>query len=368
MIEFKESGHKTDYANLEDLHYYSIPAVSNSALKEINPEQGGSPAKFKKVVLDRDIEYEPNPSFENGKIIHKYVEDPKNFVISDFTKPTETMALWVERVFNNLPSVITVDNFLISEEIIKKIALEEREGAYKSMKDDTVTAKFWKEGAEYINYLFIERSDKIILNQQQLNMMDFIIESINNNPEAYRLLFKEPDFKENVAAYNEKAIYWTKKVDKRLNLEYIVSMNMKALVDRFKLNFVSKDRIVVDLIDFKTTSSTVANFKYSFKKYRYYRQLAVYKEAITEFIVQAYILKGAVSADVKIEFNNYIVAVETTGLYQCKVFKITDKYIEKGEEEYDRLLKMIAYHKGSGQWSKTEEEVLNGYEVLDFEE
>jgi len=29
---------------------------------------------------------------------------------------------------------------------------------------------------------------------------------------------------------------------------------------------------------------------------------------------------------------------------------------------------MIAYHKGSGQWSKTEEEVLNGYEVLDFEE
>ena len=44
MIEFKESGHKTDYANLEDLHYYSIPAVSNSALKEINPEQGGSPA------------------------------------------------------------------------------------------------------------------------------------------------------------------------------------------------------------------------------------------------------------------------------------------------------------------------------------
>lgn len=352
---------------MEELHYYSIPAVSNSALKEINPDQGGSPAKFKKVVLDRDVTYEPNPSFENGKIIHKYVEDPKNFVISDFTKPTETMALWVGRVFNALPGAITVDNFLISEKIIKEIALDVREGAYKSMKDDTVTAKFWKEGAEYINYLFIERSDQIILNQQQLNMMDFIIESINNNPTAYELLFKEPAFSENVTAYNEKAIFWKKEVSPGGTYKD-ASINMKSLVDRFKLNFVSKSSIVVDLIDFKTTSSTVANFKYSFQKYRYYRQLAVYKEAITEFIQQAFILKGDYPKDTSIVFNHYIVAVETTGLYQCKVFKIGEKYIEKGENEYDRLLKKIAYHQASGQWSKTQEEFITGHEVLELEE
>lgn len=352
---------------MEELHYYSIPAVSNSGLKEINPDQGGSPAKFKKVVLDRDVVYEPNPSFENGKIIHKYVEDPANFVISDFTKPTETMALWVGRVFNALPDAITVDNFLSSEKIIKEIALDVREGAYKSMKDDTVTAKFWKEGAEYINYLFIERSDQIILNQQQLNMMDFIIESINNNPKAYELLFKEPDFKDNIKAYNEKAIYWKKEVNPGSTYN-LVSMNMKSLVDRFKLHFVSKNSIVVDLIDFKTTSSTVANFKYSFKKYRYYRQLAVYKEAITEFIKQAYILKGDYPEDTTILFNHYIVAVETTGLYQCKVFRIGKKYIEKGEEEYNHLLRMVAYHQASGQWSKTQEEFIHGHEVLELEE
>lgn len=346
---------------IEENAYYAVPAISNSSLKEINPEQGGSPMLFKKSILDRELINEgPKKSFENGKIIHKYVEDPSSFVVSEFVKPTETVALWVERAFSQFPPMITAENFYDCQTIIQEIALEVRDGVYGKYKDATALGKFWNEGVEYISYLFLEQGESIILTPQQKEMLDEVVSSINNCPGAYELLFKEPDFGSTDEHFNELAVYWKK--DVLIGDDLHVSMNLKSLIDRFILKF-SEEKILVDLIDFKTTGQKVVFFKSSFKSYRYYRQLAFYKEAILNYIKQKYPdFKG------EIEFTYYIVVVETNHLYQCKVLKIEEAWIRKGRIEADILLGEIGYHQSTGQWVRSREEINHGFETLRLEE
>lgn len=79
--------------------YYEKAAISNSGMASINPEQGGTPARYKKYILDREGTEEETPSLENGKLVHLYVEDPKAFVVSDVDRPTDMLASWVEEVY-----------------------------------------------------------------------------------------------------------------------------------------------------------------------------------------------------------------------------------------------------------------------------
>jgi len=339
---------------IEENPYYSVAAISNSSLAKINPEQGGSPAKFKKEILDRDVEDAPKPSFENGKIIHKYVEDPNNFVVSDLTKPSDMMVAWVERAFASFPETITATNFYDQISLIKEVALYVREGAYSKMKDETVTEKFWKEGSDYISYLFLEKSDKIILSPSQQDKIFGAVESIENCPGAYNLLFKEPEFGSTEIQKNEEPIMWERKVYVP-DIEEPFSMNMKSLIDRFTLKFVDKVA-KVKLIDFKTTSRPILTFPTYFESYRYYRQLAFYREAIVNYIYQNFPdFKGS------IDFDYYMVVVETTGQYECKVFKPADDWIREGNAEMESLLIEIGYHQATGQWDRTREEVERGY-------
>tara|TARA_R110000822_G_scaffold2004_13_gene9615 strand:+ start:5337 stop:6380 length:1044 start_codon:yes stop_codon:yes gene_type:complete len=346
---------------IEELEYYSIPAISNSSLASINPEQGGSPAMFKKEILDRDGDNTPKLSFENGKIVHKYVENKDAFVVSEFEKPTDTIALWVLRVFAVLPKTVNADNFIDQLDLIKIIALDQRDGAYGKFKDETALNKFVNEGMDYISYLFLERGDSIIMTPAQKEMMDGIITSIDACPGAYKLLFDKPEFGSTDVQKNEEAIYWKREVSIP-GSEDVVEMNMKSLLDRFILKFVDGG-IQVYLIDFKTTGGKIPLFGGAFKGYRYYRQLAFYTDAIIAYIEQNYPdFTGG------IDFTYYIVAVETHGLYQCRVLKISQKWIGKGTQEMERLLRSIAYHQSTGQWSRTHEEVEEGFIVLPFEE
>ena len=199
----------------------------------------------------------------------------------------------------------------------------------------------------------------------QQEMMIHIIDSINNCPKAYELLFEKPSFGSNEIQLNEEAIYWERSVNASgEDFEETVNMEMKSLIDRFTLKFDdSKSSAFVKLIDFKTTGKGVVKFEQSFKSYRYYRQLAFYRGAI-----MAYIDKNYPEFTGDVEFEYYIVAVETHSLYQCKVFKIDLEWILKGYHEIENLLKTIAYHQTTGQWSKTIEEERNGYVRLKLEE
>jgi hypothetical protein len=90
---------------METNNYYSVgtvddPVVSSSSISHLMPEEGGSIIKFFNF-FKRDEEKQISLSLERGKLIHKYSEDPDNFVVADETAPTEMMKELVDRTIVN---------------------------------------------------------------------------------------------------------------------------------------------------------------------------------------------------------------------------------------------------------------------------
>lgn len=314
--------------------YYSIKAVSNSSLGLINPSQGGSPQKFKRF-LDKAETKEETPSLRNGKLIHKYVEDPESFHISDIIKPPDMMCSWVEEVHNKVSCYPFVTDDLLNEAI-----LQTKGDRYKATtKEQSILDKFKETGMDYLSHLQ-DSQGKHILTKEEHSVINSCIESLHNHPQANNLLFNNNTGPFDIH-FNEMDIYW---VDEETGLA------CKALIDRL---IILPDERIVYLVDLKTTSKPISLYPDSFEFWRTYRQLAFYKEAVKQWLNTAN-YKGPYT------LIPMIVAVETTGLHEVRCFHIEESYMEKGVKEFRELLNLIKYHTDT-QWVYTEEELNNNY-------
>ena len=330
---------------MQEKDYYSIPAISNSGMGSINPDEGGTPKRYKKFVIDRDREEEDTPSLQNGKLIHLYVEDPTTFVISDIPRPTDKLAQWVEETYAQLPkfgdSMVSKDNPLLR---LTALSLRDKFGNTKDK--DKLWAIFCKE-LDYLESLMVP-DGKISMTPAQKTTVEACVESLHDNQLANNLLFKEMDQFGSVV-HNELPIYWTKKVMIKGD---IVELDCKGLLDRVRIDPTNKH---AELIDLKTTGKSIGRFKDSFEYYRYYRQMAWYKDALKIHIEKIYGSYLGWSIDI------YIVAVETGGLNECKVQKVNPQYIEQGRAEATDLVNRIATATSLNDWTTSQEERLHGY-------
>lgn len=293
--------------------YYEVKAISNSSLGLFNVEQGGSPRKFKRWLDGEDDKLE-TPSLTNGKIVHKYIEDPKAFIVEPEDKPTPAMASWVEDVYAALKEQGKKE---FDKDEVKLIALSLRDSIGATKDKDKLWAKFI-EDYHYLEFL-LKAEGSYMLTIEESRVLEGCKAGIERNHVASDLLFNIGMFGNEV--YNELPIYWESDV---------YTFKFKALLDRVR---VLHDKKVIQLVDFKTTGKPIGMFqKGSFEYYRYYRQMAFYMKAIIEHFHE---LKH------KYEIEVFVVACETTGLYECKVFKISNAYIEKGIEEMYTLLNQI---------------------------
>ena len=313
--------------------YFDRKAVSNSGISNINPDQGGSPAKYKSVVLDREVSLD-TPSLENGKLIHLYVEDPDAFIVADVVKPTSMLAEWVEEVHYHL---VTTEELIFAEnEHLRDIAFESRGDRYKSTKhEDKVWLKF-QEGFDYLKFL-IRGNGKIALTLSQKEVIDNCVASLHWNKLSHSLLF---DSQLMSTEMNELAIYWDEVVYLPQNVN--VQLKCKGLLDRV---IIVEEEKKATLVDLKTTGKPLANFQNSFDYYRYYRQMAWYKHALLKYIADFY------GDNIGWEIDVYIVAVETSYLHECKVFSVSEAYLEKGKVEYAKLIEDIASCESTGDWN-----------------
>lgn len=298
--------------------YFNNPRISNSSLKTINLLQGGSPKKFKKYVIDgKGISIE-SPSLKNGKLIHKYVECPEDFIIDTGVKPSEMMADWVQDAYD-VSSVLG--------DLTNEIILSSKGVRYSNMKDEVkIINKFNEEGLAYYEFLKL-KNNKVCLDLPTKFILEGVIESLKNNKEVNKALFvKELD---DSVYYNEFPIYWQYK-----------GLELKSLLDRVIINYELKFATIIDL---KTTSKALSLFKETFEFYHYHRQLAFYKRALQEFLGIEYAI------------NCKIVAVETIGLFECNVFNVSEKSLQEGDEEWKGLLNQIIKHKEENSWDFSEE-------------
>tara|TARA_R110000868_G_scaffold156695_1_gene383701 strand:- start:8966 stop:10027 length:1062 start_codon:yes stop_codon:yes gene_type:complete len=280
--------------------------ISNSSLRYLNKEEGGSIKRFQNFFLDNTDE-EEYKHLTVGQLIHKYIDKPDLFIVAEVDKPTDMMCLWVNEVIklvntNQFEQIEVLDTILLSlEDAI--VQAHKNTGVYSNMKkEDKILEKFNTEAKAY--YDFITNPDnkgKELLTKEQKKLFDNIIPNLKQNTDIYRFLFQEL-FSPNCRIESEFEIS-----------SYIRGYQVKCKMDKIIIDYDNK---TIWIIDPKTTSKPINNFNQSIEKYHYYRQQQFYKIAVmnhyTDLITDGY--------TVKFRF----IAMETITPYECKLIDIDE--------------------------------------------
>lgn len=381
--------------------YYSVGTrsdivISNSSLSYLEPEIGGSIQKFLSF-FDKQAEKLESKGIENGKLIHLYAEKPNEFAVAKIPRPDGSIAAMADefyRLKTNLQEAIKnnitesrpenlVDISFTSDlktesgrsaEILdtkaayKKLSellqlpIEVVVGlfrlsrtntdSYKSYKEKTLVDKFISECIDYLKQAE-DLEGKLTLTVATKELVENCIASLRSNELANKFFGLGGSFDSNIII-KELDIYFE-----------LLGCKCKSRLDNIYVDLINK---IIYINDLKTTSKPLALFQDTLEYYRYYRQLAFYKRALLKFIKNNHSdlkeLGGGIDLN---EFSIFcsIVAIETTGNFECQVFTLDESYITKGEEEIKKLINRYKFHKEQNIWNKSMESILgNGYITL----
>lgn len=330
--------------------YYSVGSrenivISNSSLSYINPLQGGSPQSFLNF-LD-NIQGEEKSYFRLGSLIHKWAEDKENFIMGEVDKPSDKLGLAADYALTILAIEDSEDNY---DNVI--LTACRMIGWNPNYGDAAIIKNACPQIRPYIeDVIRVSNSNKIYVTKRERETIINCVAAIGNHPLANKLLFgNDTDFSDK-KVWSELEIYWSKVFTGNINgVDYQEEVSFKAKLDKLVIDFENKEIIYIDP---KTTSKNAYDFKKSFEEYHYYRQLPFYEWAIVQFCKQQNIDITGFS------FKRYNVVIETTNLYQVVVTTPDARWLSKGREEYQELIKRIVYHIATNQWNYSKEEFEN---------
>jgi len=364
-----EQEKNVDYYNVGDS---SNMVLSNSALKCLDPETGGSPQKFLSF-FEKQAEKDSR-SLENGRILHAYVEKPDTFAIASTPKPTETLGELCDELVNFVIHGLVFEGSLEitsdkkkdrtqSADILKIKESYEQLGialgytfentlkavryarlvtnAYKSYNEDTVVDLIKDKGLDYIKQS-LSNNGKTFLSVADKDKIEGCIASLRANTLANKFLGLSGMFDTNIIL-KEFDIY----VD-------FLSAKYKGRLDNVYIDTLNK---VVYISDLKTTAKALGYFKSVVESYKYYRQLALYRLLFIEAVRRGKL--DFIGVDIKdYPVKIQIIAVETTDYYNCCIYNL-DSYIPMAGEELAELFKRYKTHVATNNWKNTMEEMNN---------
>lgn len=324
--------------------YYDVQGVSNSSLKHINPEEGGTPATFK-AHWDKTAPSLRTSSLEFGNLLHLAVLEPHlcEYEVDKSNTPDKIRDILKDMYSDihtsvELAAAVTGDKTEVGpleDHVYAVIAACDRQRYGLHWKEETRLGKVISQGAEY--WEMLRNTGKFIITQEQYDLMQRCLASMNRNQRIYDLMFTT-QADDTGAFYNELEVHWR---DSRY------SFPLKGKIDRLFLNHKDK---TFQLIDLKTTAKTLGQFHESYEKYHYARQMAFYMEATSQWLKQNN-LPGYLG------LPPIICAVETKGENRAGLFHIDD--LTKGFTEVENLLNRLEHHFSSDQWLDDMETDLN---------
>ena len=347
-VECKEIDDET-YFSSEYRNY-----ISNSKLKLINPDEGGSFETYLKGLQSAS-----STSLSVGTAVHEVILQEESFEISDQLKPTAKAGMMIDRIFyyRNKKNEKGEYCYKIGESII---FASEDVGYYTNQLTKKRLRTLLESGWDYYKYLkrlqsFKPSKEQIVLDKTTRPIVLSCIEQLRRNEDAMNLL--RPDafnfMGYDIINRNEDAIFInvTVKFPNSLtdpNAE-IVSQDLalKIKIDNWSIDLDNK---YLTLNDLKTTGKAVYMFpgsirnetgeflEGSFQHYHYYRQMGMYIWVLRQYV------KREFNIDLK-EFttNLNMIVVSTVPNYSTSVFRVTNEWAEKGFEEFAKLLKYAAY-------------------------
>ena len=326
---------------MEDPEYFALDAISNSKLALINPDQDGSPQKF-----FRERKETSSTALELGTAVHALLlEKDKNF-LSDFEKPGGKIPLLIKTAYN---LSIREQNPVDYTEALT-IACKIHDYYSNALSENRINT-LREKGQDYLNFLKEEaKPGMVVLTADQRDKCLKCVGSVKENSYTIELLY--PEISDTLLSFDEDVIlmdieaYFEDGVDSDS-----IIMKTKGKIDNWSIDL---EKNIITMNDLKTTGKSIQFFpgrwqedKYeegkqifiegSFQKYHYSRQLAFYMSMLL-----AYCNKTYGERDWQLAVN--IVAVETVYPYRSQVFRIGEEALKKGMDEYNMLMKRVAYH------------------------
>lgn len=324
-------------------YYEDLSRISNS---NIGWFLNKGPA-FLHKMLSGEGEEEKGPQLERGTMIHEYLLQPEEF-LKDYV-------LWDK----SRPSSIQEEKFCqalaFSTEIEPNRAiLSAFKEAYSTAgkSEDFMLSTGLKKASALKDYIdFLKSNDK----RKMISPWDYqMLKKIKYNIEAHKLasklLYTPGDMYD-----DESNKTWMCRHEFHINWEYeelievsgspeppyLVQVHCKSLLDSLTLDFKNKRAIIMDL---KTTVK-LWHFEDSVDMYDYLRQIAYYKKAVMWY------LKYELNLDPsEWKFEYYIIAIDTTGSYEIRVFKFKEFMVQSRNGIIADTLREIFWHQTTGKW------------------
>lgn len=351
--------------------------ISHSMLCKLDPVLGGHPKIFYKALTEPA---EEKATFNNGNILHHWMEHKDNYVTSELTKPGESGSNWAETFYNlysregwrnnaiflnisshetkvekasiplysDLFQKINKRPFSSEEEFVLFISLVRFSRTVadynKTIKIEATLLEHFNKLTDYINFLQ-EATGKIILTNSERDTLTNCQQALRDHPIA-NLLMETP-------GESEYELFW--KSDIRHEGEVIGSLNRKGKIDKF---IIDHDNKKVIIIDWKTSNPPAAHFTYpiegAYWKYRNGRQLTGYADGLFRL---------------RSEFQGYDcdlinVVVQTNNEYPVIIYETHPHLFYRFRIEIKDLEERAFYHMTSNQWTITKEEADNNSIII----
>lgn len=311
-----------------DIPYYSDSSrISNSAIGWFLNK---GPAYLRRM-LDGKEKGLDLPQLRKGTMIHEYLLQPDKFwddyVLFDGEKPKSAQA---QRFCENLINTVEIEpNKQLSDAYRKSYSIVGKS-------EDKILSEALKMSVEYKDYIEALKTNKILISQYDLDQLMKIQHNIGAHKLARQLIRRAGDHG-SIHVYHEFQINWDYDLP-------AISVKCKSLLDSCTFDFQNKVCIIMDI---KTTAK-LWHFEDSMKEFDYCRQLCFYQEAV--FWYMKNILKLSTDETNEWRFDFYIIAIDTTGSNEIRVFKLKFSQISPRGAVIDDAMVEIAWHINENLW------------------
>lgn len=318
-----------------DIPYYEDNTrISNSAIGWFLNK---GPAYFRNMLYGKENGLDL-PQLRKGTMIHEFLLQPDQFwndyVLFDGDKPKSAQA---QKFCENLINTVEIElNKQLSEAYRKSYSIVGK-SEYK------ILSEALKISVEYKDYIEAIKSKKILISQYDLDQLMKIQHNVGEHKLARQLIRRAGEHG-SIHVYHEFQINWDYLVEDELNHGALTPIACKSLLDSCTFNFDTKTCTIMDI---KTTAK-LWHFEDSMKEFDYCRQLCFYQEAVYWYLNNE--LKLSSDEINKWRFEFYIIAIDTTGRNEIRVFRLaTPQVTSRGVTIHD-FMSVYLWHLGTDNW------------------
>ena len=335
-----------------DIPYYEDSTrISNSAIGWFLNK---GPAFFRRM-LDGKEKGLDLPQLRKGTMIHEFLLQPDQFwndyVLFDGDKPKSAQA---QKFCENLINTVEIElNKQLSDAYRKSYSIVGKS-------EDKILSEALKISVEYKDYIEVIKSKKILISQYDLDQLMKIQHNVGGHKLARQLIRRAGEHG-SIHVYHEFQINWEYWVNDELNHGAYTPIACKSLLDSCTFDFNAR---VCTIMDIKTTAK-LWHFEDSMKEFDYCRQLCFYKEAVYWYL--ANVLELSNDEIDKWVFKYYIIAIDTIGSNEIRVFTLGSSQVNSREETINKFMVEYLWHLGTDNWDHSYDYYTgDGSEILNL--